>query len=134
MVNPIEAYQRTKAQTIDPGKLIVMCYDAIIKDLKEAKEYHEKRNLEASYDKIRHAQDIVTELLVALDYEQGGEIAINLGKIYNFLLRQFIIINSQTDPTFYDPLIKIVEELRDAWDQIARQSSSSISEAKGIKI
>lgn len=121
MTRPVDAYRKTQAETIDPVRLIVMCYEAIIKDLQEAKKHHIERNIEASYDRVRHAQDVITELLVGLDYEQGGEIAVNLGRIYNFVLRQLIAVNTRTAPEYYDPLIKIMSDLKDAWDQIARQ-------------
>lgn len=122
MPNPLDAYRKTQIETADPVSLVIMCYDAIIEDLKEARKYHQVKNLEASYDKIRHAQDIITELLVGLDYENGGEIAENLGRLYNFMLRQLIGVNSRVAPDYYNPLIKIMEELKDAWQQIPRSS------------
>ncbi|MEM2058755.1 MAG: flagellar export chaperone FliS [Thermoproteota archaeon] len=124
MAHPIDAYRKTQAETINPLRLVIMCYEAIVKDLQEAKRLHKERNIEASYDKVRHAQDIITELLVGLDYEQGGEIAVNLGRIYNFVLRQLIGVNTRTSPEYYDPLIKIMSELKEAWEQISRQTPS----------
>jgi flagellar protein FliS len=124
MARPVDAYQRTKVETVDPVRLVVMCYDAIVKDLQDAKKYHQERNIEASYDKIRHAQDVITELLVGLDYEKGGDIAVNLGRIYNFVLRQLITVNTRTKPEYYDPLIRIMESLKEAWEQIAQQNQT----------
>ncbi len=124
MPNPLDTYKRTSVETADPLKLVIMCYDAVINDLKEAKQLQQERNLEATYDKVRHAQDVITELLVGLDYEKGGDIAVNLGRIYNFVLRQLIAVNSRSGPDYYDPLIKIMEELRDAWHQISKSAPS----------
>jgi len=64
--------------------------------------------MEATYGKIRHAQDILTELLICLDYDRGGVIAQNLSKLYNFLLRQLVGINSRQDTIMYDHLIRIL--------------------------
>jgi flagellar protein FliS len=124
MARPVDAYQRTKVETVDPVRLVIMCYDAIVKDLQDAKKYHQERNIEASYDKIRHAQDVITELLVGLDYEKGGDIAVNLGRIYNFVLRQLITVNTRTKPEYYDPLIRIMESLKEAWEQVAQQNQT----------
>jgi flagellar protein FliS len=98
-----------------------MCYDAAIADLEEAKRLHDIRAMEETYGRIRHAQDLITELLVGLDYERGGEIAINLSRVYNFILRQLIGINSRQDTKIYSHLIRILAELRDAWEQIRSQ-------------
>lgn len=127
MTHPIDAYRKTQAETINPVRLVVMCYEAIVKDLQEAKRFHQERKIEASYDKVRHAQDVITELLVGLDYEQGGEIAVNLGRIYNFVLRQLIAVNTRTSPDYYDPLIRIMSDLKEAWEQISRQVASQSS-------
>ncbi len=124
MPNPVDSYKKTKIETADPVRLVIMCYDAVINDLKDAKKYQREKNLEATYDKVRHAQDIITELLVGLDYEKGGDIAVNLGRLYNYILRHLIAVNSRSGPDYYDPLIKIMEELREAWQEISKSSTS----------
>ena len=121
-----KTYQKTSVETVDIIKLVVMCYDATIQDLQEAKRLHGSRDMTLSYDKIRHAQDIITELLVGLDYEQGGEIARNLSRLYNFSLRQLIGINSREDTRAYDSVIHIMAELRDAYEQIRDKAPSSL--------
>lgn len=121
----LNTYQKTSIETVDTLKLVIMCYDRTIRDLQEAKEFHSNRNMDDTYARIRHAQDIVTELLVGLDYERGGEISINLSRLYNFILRQLIGINSRQDVAVYDPLIKILSELRDAWVQIRQEAKPS---------
>ena len=121
----LNTYQKTAVETVDNLKLVVMCYDGAIRDLQEAKRLHESNSMEATYEKIRHAQDIVTELLVGLDYERGGEISVNLSRLYNFILRQLIGINSRQDTSVYDSLIHILSELRGAWEHIRRNAPQS---------
>ncbi len=124
----LNTYQKTAVETADPLQLIILCYDAAIRDLGEAEELHEKGSMDEAYTKIRHAQDIVTELLVGLDYERGGDIARNLNRLYNFILRQLIGINSRQDTSIYHHLIKILAELREAWGEIKLRSNQSPSE------
>jgi flagellar secretion chaperone FliS len=114
----LNTYQKTAVETADPLQLIILCYDTAIRDLREAKELHEKHQMDEAYRKIRHAQDIVTELMVGLDYERGGDIARNLSRLYNFVLRQLIGINSREDTGIYQHLIKILSNLKEAWEGI----------------
>lgn len=114
----LNTYQKTAVETADPLQLIILCYDAAIRDLREARELHENHKMEDAYKKIRHAQDIITELMVGLDYERGGDIARNLSRLYNFVLRQLIGINSRDDTTIYQHLIKILSNLKGAWEEI----------------
>jgi flagellar secretion chaperone FliS len=114
----IKNYQKTNVETADNLKLVIMCYDVAIRDLEDAKKLHESRSMDAAYQKIHHAQNIITELLIALDYERGGEIAQNLSRLYNFVVRQLVGINSRQDTAMYDHLIHILSELKSAWEQV----------------
>lgn len=114
----LDTYQKTSIETADPLQLIILCYDTAIRDLNEAKAMHEKKNMEEAYRRIRHAQDIITELLVGLDHERGGDIARNLNRLYNFILRQLIGINSREDTAIYTHLVRILSELKEAWEAI----------------
>ncbi|HIJ77262.1 MAG TPA: flagellar export chaperone FliS [Deltaproteobacteria bacterium] len=118
-------YHRTAIETAEPIQLIILCYDAAINDLKRAAELHERREMNEAYRKIRHAQDIITELLVDLDYERGGDIARSLNRLYNFILRQLIGINSREDTSIYDHLVRILSELRDGWEAIRLSPSQT---------
>jgi len=118
-------YHRTAIETADPLRLIILCYDEAIQDLKQAKELHERRQMNEAYQKIRHAQDIITELLVGLDYERGGDIARSLNRLYNFILRQLIGINSREDTSIYGHLVKILSELREGWEAIKLSPSQT---------
>ncbi len=118
----LKSYQKTNVETADTLKLVIMCYDAAITDLRDAKRFHEAQSMEAAYEKIHHVQDIVTELLVGLDYEKGKDISINLSRLYNFILRQLIGINSRQNTSMYDSLAHILSELKDAWVQVREQA------------
>lgn len=121
-----KTYQRVNIETADTLKLIIMCYEAVIKDLGLAREHHEAGRMDDAYGRIRHAQDLVTELLLSLDYERGGEISTNLSKIYNFVLRQLMGINSRRDTTIYGHLIHMLSELKDAWEQVRQTTSGTL--------
>ncbi len=125
--NALKTYQKTNIQTADTLKLVILCYEAAIKDLEMARDFHEKKAIENGYAKIRHAQDIITELLLGLDYERGGEISVNLSKIYNFMLRELMVINSAKDTSIYTHIIKMLGELKEAWEQVRKSSAQAPS-------
>ncbi len=122
---PSVVYYKTAIETANPLHLIILCYEVAIRDLNEAKELHERHEMNGAYRKIRHAQDIVTELLVGLDYERGGEVARNLNRLYNFILRQMIGINSRGKTSTYDHLVNILSELKGGWEAIKLSQGQS---------
>jgi flagellar protein FliS len=107
----------------NPLQLTVMGYDAVIRDLNMAKHYHIEHAADAAFERNDHAQRLITELLLGLDYDQGGEIAGNLSKLYDFAIRQLVGIGVGTDPRIYDDLISIFGNLKEAWIQLDAQMS-----------
>lgn len=102
----------------DTLDLVIKSYDKLICDLHEAKDCHLSEFEEDAFTKNQHAQDIIAELLLGLDYTQGGEIANNLGRIYNFALNQLMTVSPSQDIGIYNHLINIFGNLKDAWVQI----------------
>jgi flagellar protein FliS len=107
----------------NPLQLTIMGYEAVIRDLREAKRYHLDRVTDAAFERNDHAQQLITELLLGLDYEQGGEIAGNLSKLYDFSIRQLVGIGVESDATTYDHLIRIFGDLKEAWIQLEARSA-----------
>lgn len=99
--------------------LIVRCYDNLMDDLQEAKDAHADGRQNVVMDRLQHAQDILTELVIGLDYERGGEIAVNLGRIYNYMLRELIALHDSNAQETLSRMISIAGNLREAWVQIA---------------
>ncbi|MGQ9668885.1 MAG: flagellar export chaperone FliS [Desulfosoma sp.] len=113
------ACQTSDASNPDIVHLIVRCYGAMIQDFHDAKRAHAEGNEDFLMDRVRHAQDLLTELLIGLDYERGGEIAVNLGKIYNYMLRELIGLRHLKAQETLDRMISMAENLQEAWVQVA---------------
>jgi len=75
--------------------------------------------LDSVSNALLKAQDLVTELMVSLDFERGGEIAQGLFSLYMYFNQQLVDANVKKSA---EPLVSIrtmLSELRAAWDQIA---------------
>jgi flagellar protein FliS len=114
----IEAYQQTAIGTQSKGRLIVMLYDGAIKFMKLAIQELEAGDYAAKGQYINRAQDILNELNAVLDTEAGGEIALNLRRLYLFIGRRLSEANVQRDPQMIRELIGLMEELNQSWKAI----------------
>jgi flagellar secretion chaperone FliS len=116
-MDPADSYKETQIKTATPGKLIVMLYDGAVKFINLALDQITKKY--AGYDKVSgyiiKTQDIVTELMVSLDFEKGGQIAKNLFGLYLYMNRRLIEANIQKDPGILTEVKKLLTELRAAW-------------------
>lgn len=114
----VEAYQENAVTTQSKGRLIVMLYDGAIKFLKLAIKEIQAKNPEAKGKYISKAIDIIFELNTVLDTEAGGEIAMNLRKLYLFMGRHLTEANAKQDIGKIEEVINLLEDLNQSWKAI----------------
>jgi len=125
--NGIAAYQQADVNTADPLKLIIMCYDGAINNLRAARECIVAHDLEGKADAFDRASDFIGELNRALDFERGGEIARNLNALYNYMQRRLMEANIRLETGTVDEIIGLLEELRSAWQELASGPRESLA-------
>ena len=117
-MNGLETYQEVAISTQNKGRLIVLLYDGAIKFLKLALRGLDQGDMETKGIYINKAMDIINELNNVLDMEAGGEIAINLRRLYIFMSSHLNTANIKKDPQKIDEVIKLLEELNQGWKAI----------------
>jgi len=115
----LETYQEVAITTQSRGRLVVMLYDGAIKFLKLAIKELDAGNMDQKWVYIKKALDIIDELNTVLDMEAGGEIAINLRKLYMFMARHLNAANFKKDPQMINEVITLLDELNQGWKAIA---------------
>ena len=122
-----DEYRKNKIVTASGVELIVQLYDELIKNIHLARSILSKGGA-LTFDEIKEkgkvigkAMNIVTGLAEALDMEKGGDISINLGKLYEFVNMRLLNANLNNDPVMLDEALKVLHELREAWEGILKQ-------------
>ncbi len=110
-------YQKTDILTADPKKLVIMCYEGAIYNLKVAKAKYYAQEFEGKGKAIQNALDILNELRAALDFEKGGEIAKNLESLYTFWTQYIIKADMNRDPRALDQVAAMLEEIKSALEE-----------------
>jgi flagellar protein FliS len=121
-----------------------MLYDEAVKRLDRALEILEsngegKRDpgrIEQVGKAVMKTQEIVTELMVSLDFEQGGEIAKNLFSLYTWFNQELLRANIAQDHKRLLTVRGLLNELRGAWvETVAKTSAEGIGRpADGLNI
>jgi flagellar protein FliS len=96
-----------------------MLYDGAFRFLAQASAAMSERNFETAHNKLRRAELIISHLQASLDYENGGEIAPRLYRIYVFCTRHLNQARMNADPHQIDEVRALLKTLRDAWAQVA---------------
>lgn len=134
--NALNAYKGTQVKTASQGKLIVMLYDEAIKQINIAVDLLVKntKQLDKVNTSVTKAQAIVTELLVSLDMERGGDVASNLYNLYIYFNKQLMEGNLKKDADLIKPVANMLSSLREAWVQIAQSSANVEARTGGLNV
>jgi flagellar protein FliS len=113
------AYRQQSVLSANPGQLVVMLYDGCLRFLHQAAAAMRAGQRMQSRDRLVRAANIIAELQVTLDLEQGGVVASRLQGIYVFCQRQLLDAGPGNDADAVDMVAGLLAELRDAWAEIA---------------
>lgn len=110
------------AQTVPPGRQVVMLYDGILKCLSEARKAIEDNRIADRFNALRKASEIINGLSSGLDFENGGEIAPMLDQFYTYAFFRVQRACMESSIGIIDEVTGNVTEMRNAWAAIADQA------------
>src|SRR5690606_29033328 len=76
-----------------PHELVRLMLDGLLGRVNEARGHVERGETAGKNEKIGKARGIVEGLYISLDKEQGGEIAANLERLYEYISRALLRAN-----------------------------------------
>lgn len=122
----LAAYQSTAAHggvaAADPHRLIVILMDGALERISTARgcivrgETIEKARL------LNRAVSIIGELRSSLDMKSGGQIAANLGDLYDYMCRRLLTATSENRVELLDEVSRLLHEIRGAWAAIPAEA------------
>jgi flagellar secretion chaperone FliS len=130
----LASYRTVAVDTASPGKLILMLYDGALRFLHNAEEGFSldcpRTRHETIHNNLLRAQNIIVELQRCLNLRDNSDFAINMFRLYDFMSQSLIDANVKKDPEKVRVVIRLLGEIRDAWDQMLREQGSQV-EASG---
>lgn len=125
MANPYQSqmnqYKRMKFETASPEMLILMLYDGAIKNITQAKAIiSDPTQIEVCSNSLIKAQNIITELMVSLNFDIGGEIAKNLFNIYEYVNYTLAQANINKNDDNLDVVLQMLKDLRGTWQEVIK--------------
>ena len=111
------AYKKTSVKTASREQILLMLYQAAIKNCKKAIEAIETKQVAAKGEHIGKLQDIVIELNNSLDFEIGGDVARELSSLYDYVLYSSTQANIKIEKEPLEGCLKVLTTLYDGWAQ-----------------
>ncbi|MDR0290017.1 MAG: flagellar export chaperone FliS [Treponema sp.] len=142
--NALSTYKETRIKTASQGQLIIMLYGEAVRQLDLAlgafglsdSGKKDPGKIEKISNAVVKTQEIVSELMVSLDFEQGGEIAKNLFSLYTWFNRELMEANISQDGRRISVVRNHIDGLRTAWQEIVATNAAETAnrEVVGLNI
>lgn len=123
--SPSQAYTRVGVETgvmaANPHKLVLMLFDGALMSLGMARHAMQEGKIAAKGEAISRTIDIVANgLKASLDFDTGADLAPRLGALYDYMCERLLHANLRNDKAALNEVTGLLQELRGAWEEIAR--------------
>jgi flagellar protein FliS len=130
--NGANAYAKIGIETgviaASPHKLIVMLYEGAITAISDGLQQLEAGNIAAKGLSLSKAIAIIDNgLRASLDKKVGGEIALSLDSLYEYMINRLLHANLKNDVEALTEVLNLLRDLKATWDAIA-PTPTAISE------
>jgi len=102
-----------------PHRLVQMLMEGVLEKIAEAKGNMLNQYIARKGKDIGTAITIIANLQASLNLEAGGEVAVNLDSLYDYMCRRLVLANSNNDETILDEVMSLMLEIKSGWDGIA---------------
>jgi flagellar protein FliS len=134
----LASYKTVAVDTASPGRLILMLFDGALRFLRAAEEGFRiecpRSRQEAVHNGLIRSQAIIQELQRALNLREGGEFAINMFRLYDFMNTRLMEANLKKEPENIRVVAGLLGQVREAWDQMLREQSARHEQPAGMSM
>ena len=122
--NAISAYQKAgveaAVEVADPHRLILLLFAGAQAAVGSARAAMQMKQIAAKGEAISKAIDIISNgLKVSLDLENGGDIAVRLEALYDYMVLRLLQANMKNDLKALEEVSGLLEEIHSAWRGIS---------------
>ena len=106
-------------ESASPHRLIQMLIDGLLQNLNTAIGALQRGDIELKGQQIGRAVRILEEgLKGGLNREQGGELAANLGALYDYCVQRLTIANLRNDAAAVEEVVALMSPVAMSWQEI----------------
>jgi flagellar protein FliS len=121
MSNRVSIYLEQEILSANSLQLVHILYQSAINELRDARRNMAARKIAEKCNNFSRASALIGELLCALDLDAGGEIAIRLKALYEYMLARLLEANMKNLDEPVAQVISLLSTLDEGWKELANQ-------------
>lgn len=112
----------TQSQAVDasPHKLIQMLMEGGLTRIAQARGAMERQQVALKGEMIGKAIGIIGGLRAGLDLQQGGELASNLDRLYEYMTSRLLEANVKNQAEYLEEVAGLLRNVKSGWDAIGQ--------------
>ena len=123
--DPYQAYAEGSVDSGNPLGLVVALYEGTIQSIGRARHCLATGDGMARSKAVTKAIELLTQLLVSLDHEKGGEISANLKRLYSYIQCRLLDAHRQAAEEPMKEAERLLETMLEGWREAAAKTHSS---------
>lgn len=117
----LRSYKSSRANTASREDLLILLYEGAIRFLERSIDELQSGRLSDHKMNLRRGIAIIAELQNTLNFEKGGELAIQLFDLYGYMLDRLTQANLRKEAEYIREVIRHLNTLLDGWREAVRQ-------------
>ena len=101
-----------------PHQMITMLLDGALDRVASARGAIDRGEVSRKGELLGSAIAIIDSMRASLDYDKGGEIAVNLGSLYDYIESRLVEANASSNLTLLDEVSSLLREIKAGWTAI----------------
>ncbi|WGG48364.1 flagellar export chaperone FliS [Rugamonas sp. DEMB1] len=117
-----EAYSSYHSVNLDaqtarasPVELVLVLTNGLLEELARARGHIVGKRYELKANSLNKCTEIINGLSSSLDFEQGGEVVANLGRLYDYCAERLHTAGVQLDPSIVDEVTTLLTTIKQGW-------------------
>ena len=119
--------QTVQAEYATPHQLTKMLFSGALRALAIAETAMKQKQFQLKGEQLARAINIIEGLDDSLDLEKGGELAENLGGLYQYMVQELYKSSFRSDPLIVREVSNLLREISGAWDNIPLEARNKTS-------
>ncbi len=124
-MNPLN-YRKIAVESASPAGLVILMYDTLVGDIQRAVAAMHAGNIEERCQHMHHAFQVLQQLELFLDLQNGGDTAKSLLQFYDYLRAVLLEAQCKQSIALMEKQIALILEVREAWQTLDAAADRSL--------
>lgn len=108
-----------RSEEVSPYEVITLLLDGALERVDQAKDTLASGDVEQAGELMTRLVGIVNGLRGSLDFDKGGEVAVNLDNLYGYITDRLCVAEEDTGDAILLEAGQLLNQVKSGWDGIA---------------